>query len=152
MSYCQCQGIPVTMAVRYFYRMKKALKVLGGLVGIFIAYVAFFYQGYGEKLEFNGTDVYYTELVNEDEAQKLGEYLVESEFADGGSKSVQLSKRDSVYLFRMVIKEGIEKDSTNDLTFLAMTYALSMAVFDGAPVELEACDNTFETLRVYGRK
>ena len=131
--------------------MKKLRSVIV-LLAVFAIYWFVLRTDYGDKLEFNGTDVYYTETVNQAEAQKLGEYLVESEFADGGGKSVQLSKRDSVYVFRMVVKEGIEKDSANDLTFLAMTYALSMAVFDGAPVELEACDNTFETLRVYGAK
>lgn len=132
--------------------MKKVLKVVGLLVVAFVAYIVITLEGYGEKLEFNGTDVYYTEEVTEAEAQKLGEYLVEAEFADGGEKSVQLSKRDSVYLFRMVVIDGVTEDSTNDVTFLAMTYGLSLSVFDGAPVELEACDNTFETLRVYGKK
>ncbi len=132
--------------------MKKLLKVLGFLALVFVAYVVLSIEGYGEKLEFNGTDVYFTEEVTEAEAQKLGEYLVEAEFADGGSKSVQLSKRDSVYLFRMVVRDGIVEDSANDVTLLAMTYALSLAVFDGAPVELEACDDVFETLRVYGAK
>ena len=131
--------------------MKKLRSVIV-LLAVFAIYWFVLRTDYGDKLEFNGTDVYYTETVDQAEAQKLGEYLVESEFADGGGKSVQLSKRDSVYVFRMVVKEGIEKDSANDLTFLAITYALSMAVFDGAPVELEACDNTFETLRVYGAK
>lgn len=132
--------------------MKKVIKVLGVILAIIVGYFFYNYEGYGEKLEFNGTDVYYTEMVSEAEAQKLGEYLVEAEFADGGDKSVQLSKRDSTYLFRMVVRDGIVQDSTNDVTLLAMTYALSLAVFDGAPVELEACSNTFETLRVYGEK
>ncbi len=132
--------------------MKKVIKGLGVTLAIIVGYFVYTLEGYGEKLEFNGTEVYYTEMVNEEEAQKLGEYLVEAEFADGGDKSVQLSKRDSTYLFRMVVREGIVEDSTNDVTLLAMTYALSLAVFDGAPVELEACSNTFETLRVYGGK
>jgi len=132
--------------------MKKVLKVSTVLIVALIGYVVFTMEGYGEKLEFNGTDVYYTEMVNEAEAQKLGDYLVETEFADGRSKSVQLSKRDSTYLFRMVVMDGIVEDSTNDITFLAMTYALSLGVFDGDPVELEACNNTFETLRVYGKE
>lgn len=132
--------------------MKKVLKVVGLLVVAFVVYIVITLEGYGEKLEFNGTDVYYTEEVTEAEAQRLGEYLVEAEFADGGEKSVQLSKRDSVYLFRMVVIDGVTEDSANDVTFLAMTYGLSLSVFDGAPVELEACDNTFETLRVYGKK
>lgn len=132
--------------------MKKVLKVIGVLVVVFVVYVILSIDGYGEKLEFNGTDVYYQETVTEAEAQKLGEYLVEAEFADGGEKSVQLTRRDSIYVFRMVVKEGIVEDSANDITLTAMTYALSLGVFDGAPVELEACDNTFETLRVYGKK
>ncbi len=132
--------------------MKKVLKAIGVLLGLFLLYVIFNMDGYGKKLEFNGTDVYYTELVTEAEAQKLGEYLVEAEFADGREKSVQLSKRDSIYLFRMVVFDGIVEDSTNDITLTAMTYALSLSVFDGAPVELEACNDTFETLRVYGKK
>lgn len=129
--------------------MKGVLKVIGLLVVAFVAFVIYSMEGYGEKLEFNGTDVYYTELVTEAEAQKLGEYLVEAEFANGGEKSVQLSKRDSVYLFRMVVIDGVVEDSTNDFTFKTMVWALSSSVFDNAPLELEACDDTFETLRVY---
>lgn len=129
--------------------MKNILKVIGFLVVAFVGFVIYSMDGYGEKLEFNGTDVYYTEEVTEADAQKLGVYLLSSEFADGGEKSVQLSKRDSVYLFRMVVMDGITKDSTNDITFMAMAWTLSANVFDNAPVELEACDNTFETLRVY---
>ncbi|GAB5524455.1 MAG: hypothetical protein Roseis2KO_23270 [Roseivirga sp.] len=129
--------------------MKIVFRIVGVLAAVIIGYLAFFIEGYGEKLEFNGTDVYYTEEVTEADAQKLGEYLVSSEFADGNDKSVQLSKRDSVYLFRMVVMDGVTQDSTNDITFMAMAWTLSANVFDKAPVELEACDNTFETLRVY---
>ena len=130
----------------------KKVKGLLVVAVIFVVYWFFLRTDYGEKLEFNATDVYYTELVTEQEAQKLGEYLIESEFADGREKSVQLSKRDSVYLFRMVVMDGVTEDSTNDITFEAMALTLSWNVFDNAPVELEACSNTFETLRVYGKK
>ena len=130
--------------------MKKLITFVIVLV-VFLLIWQFGGSNYGEKLEFNATDVYYTDLVSEEDAQKLGEYLVESEFADGRDKSVQLSKRDSVYLFRMVVMEGAEKDSANDFTFEALALTLSWNVFDNAPVELEACDNTFKTLRVYGK-
>lgn len=129
--------------------MKVVFRIIGLLAAIVIGYLAFFVEGYGEKLEFNGTDVYYTDMVTEAEAQKLGEYLVSSEFADGAEKSVQLSKRDSVYLFRMVVVDGVTKDSANDISFMAMAWTLSAQVFDKAPVELEACNNRFETLRTY---
>lgn len=131
--------------------MKKVLTGLFFIIAV-IAYFVFSSSSYGEKLEFNGTDVYYTDLVTEAEAQKLGEYLVESEFADGNEKSVQLTKRDSTYLFRMVVIEGATEDSIKDISFKALSMLISMQVFDNAPVELEACNNTFETLRVYSLK
>mgnify|MGYP005814550255 FL=1 len=131
--------------------MKKLVTFVVVLV-VFLLIWKFGGSSYGEKLEFNSTDIYYTELVTEADAQKLGEYLLESEFADGRDKSVQLSRRDSVYLFRMVVMEGVEKDSSNDITFEAMALTLSWNVFDNAPVELEACDDRFNTLRVYGKR
>ncbi|WP_422355937.1 hypothetical protein [Roseivirga pacifica] len=128
--------------------MKKVLIVVGVLV-VAIAVWVISKPGYGEKLEFNGTEVYYTESVNKADAQKLGAYLLESGFADGGTKSVQLSKPDSAYHFRMVVKEGVEKDSANDITFQALAMTLSWSVFNNETVVVEACDNTFNTLRVY---
>ncbi len=129
--------------------MKVVFRIIGVLAAVIIGYLAFFMEGYGEKLEFNGTDVYYTDMVTEAEAQRLGEYLLSSEFADGAEKSVQLSKRDSIYLFRMVVVDGVTKDSANDISFMALAWTLSAQVFNNAPVELEACDNRFGTLRVY---
>ncbi|KYG71450.1 hypothetical protein EV198_3326 [Roseivirga ehrenbergii] len=128
--------------------MKKVLSGIFLVIAV-ITYFVFSSSGYGEKLEFNGTDVYYTDLVTEADAQRLGEYLVDSEFADGNGKSVQLTKRDSTYLFRMVVIDGVTEDSTKDISFKALAMLISMQVFDGAPVELEACSNTFETLRTY---
>lgn len=40
-------------------------------------------SNYGDKLEFNATEVYYKDGVTEAEATQLGNYLVTSEFADG---------------------------------------------------------------------
>lgn len=131
--------------------MKKALTGFFLIIAV-ITYFVFSSSSYGEKLEFNGTDVYYTDLVTEVEAQKLGDYLIESEFADGNEKSVQLTKRDSTYLFRMVVIDGVTEDSTKDLSFKALAMLISIQVFDNSPVELEACTNTFETLRVYSTK
>lgn len=131
--------------------MKRILTIFIILVA-FLAIWKLSASNYGKKIEINSTDLYYTGSVTKADAQKLGDYLVESEFADGRNKSVQLSKRDSVYLFRMVVMEGAEKDSTNDITFEAMAITLSWNVFNNAPVELEACDDRFNTLRVYGKR
>ncbi len=103
-------------------------------------------SSYGDKLTFEGTDVYYTDESLKEDAQKLGEYLVESEFADGGEKSVQLTKNeDGTRVFRMVVQEGAENGNDSMFTLFAM--GISMSAFDNEPVNVELCDNTFTTLK-----
>lgn len=46
-------------------------------------------NSYGTKLEYSSTEVYYTDLVKKEEAEKLGNFLISSEFADGKKKSLQ---------------------------------------------------------------
>ena len=61
----------------------------------------------GTKLEFNGGELYYTKNVNEAEARKLGEYLVNEKFFDGAKKTIQLDKSGDTYLFRAVVKGDV---------------------------------------------
>ena len=102
--------------------------------------------GYGESVTFNGTEVYYKDGATLEDAEKLGEYLVESEFADGVEKSVMIVKNeDGEYVFRMVVQEGAEEG--NDALFGLMAMGISMSAFDGEPVHFEACDVLFNTLK-----
>jgi len=105
---------------------------------------------YGEKLEFNGTEVYYTESVVKEEAQKLGNFLVNSRFADGNRKSVQLTKNEESgnYIFRMVTNEKAQKEDSYDILFKAISIQISDSVFNGKAVDFHVCNNTFKTLRV----
>ncbi len=107
-------------------------------------------SGYGEKLEFDGTEVYYTKGIEKAEATKLGQYLISSKFADGRKKSVQLSKDEKTnrYNFRMVTEEKAAKDSTYNFIFKLMARQISDSVFAGKPVDFHLCDNTFNTLKV----
>ena len=103
---------------------------------------------YGEKLEFNGGDLYYTKNVTEAEAKKLGEYLVKQEFFDGKEKTVQLDKEGGTYQFRMVvIKEKRNDDSTLEI-FKTFASQISKDVFNDAPVELHVCDENLKTVKV----
>jgi len=106
-------------------------------------------SGYGKKLQFSKTEVYYTSVITKDEAQKLGEYLVSSGFADGNGKSVQLTKNKSNknYVFRMVTSKKAMKDSTYDFIFQLMAKQLSDSVFNGNPVDFHVCDDTFKTVK-----
>ena len=101
---------------------------------------------YGEKVSYNGTDVYYKEGVSKEIAKKVGAYLEDSGFSDGTTKSVQITK-DSIYNFRMVTQEQYHEDTTLDVSLKALGMLLSKEVFEGQPINFVVCDNAFETIR-----
>ena len=70
----------------FFY---KSIILLG-----FVLFIAAC-NNYGEKLKFNGATLYYKSPVTLEDANKLGEYLVETDFFDGTPKTLQLNKNDT---------------------------------------------------------
>ncbi|QHI36846.1 hypothetical protein IMCC3317_22160 [Kordia antarctica] len=102
---------------------------------------------YGEKKMFNGTEVYYKDGITEAQADKLGESLVSSGFADGNGKSVQFVKEGENYIFKMVIKEESIDDKSLESVFNIFPKELSE--YMGFPVDLHLCDDSFNTLRVH---
>lgn len=124
---------------------KLKMKKLLTLLSIFLFFSC---TEYGEKLTFNGTDVYYNDGVTVEQAQKLGEYLIESKFTDGTEKAVQLAKDETTgnLVFRMIVNNDIDK--SNDM-FKIFAQALSKDVFNGKPVDMHLCDNKFKTLKVF---
>lgn len=121
--------------------MKKILTLLP-VIALFISCA-----NYGEKKVFNGTEVYYKDGVTEAQADKLGESLVASGFADGNLKSVQFTKDGDVYVFKMVIKEEFLEDETMQGVFNFFPKELSD--YMDLPVDLHLCDNSFNTLEVH---
>lgn len=120
------------------------MKKLFTLLSIFIFFSC---TEYGDKLTFNGTEVYYNDGVTIEQAQKLGEYLIESKFTDGTYKSVQLVKDDTTgnLIFRMIINKNIDK---NDEMFKDFSQSISKDIFNGQPVDMHLCDNKFKTLKI----
>ena len=102
---------------------------------------------YGEKKMFNGTEVYYKDGITEAQADKLGESLVSSGFADGNGKSVQFVKDDDNYIFKMVINE--ESIDNKSLESVFNIFPKELSEYMGFPVDLHLCDNSFNTLRVH---
>jgi hypothetical protein len=123
---------------------------LSSLHLVSIAFVVFLFgcSNYGEKLIFNGGELYYTSAVTINEAQRLGNYLVNSKYYDGNNKTVQLNKENGTYEVRLVIKKGLENDQ--EVVSLMKTFArdISIEVFGGASVDIHLCDNQLNTLRV----
>ena len=122
--------------------MKKKLLVL------LMALLCISCEGHGTLLEFNGGELYYTSNVTLAEANKLGKYCVKEEFFDGNRKTIQLDKEGSTYLFRMVVKKGLENDQ-EFINIAKVTAAeLSQNVFNGKQVDIHLCDENLKTLRV----
>jgi hypothetical protein len=105
-------------------------------------------ENYGQKLEFNGGELYYTSSVTSSEANKLGQYLVKVNFFNGDNKAVQLNKTGSTYEYRMVVKKGMENDEEFIKIAKGMAKDLSSNVFGGNPVDIHLCDDHLKTLRV----
>ena len=103
-------------------------------------------SSYGKKLDFNGTEVYYTSKVEKADAEKLGDYLVKSKFADGGKKSIQLTKEKDIFVFRMVTTREAAESKMYETVFKLFTKTISDSVFNKQPVDFHVCDNTFNCL------
>lgn len=103
---------------------------------------------YGKEKNFNGVQLFYTSTITETEANSLGNYLIESEFADGERKTIQLNKSGNTYEFRMVVKKGIEQDPEYIELGKLMAAELSFEIFNGNQVDIHFCDESLKTLRV----
>ena len=105
---------------------------------------------YGTRLEFKKGELYYTDQVDEAEARKLGEHMVESGyFNDEKEVSVQLDKRDDTYIVRMVVVDDYERVIKNHkFVFRMLATNISIKVFDGKPVEIHLTDDVLETYEV----
>lgn len=104
---------------------------------------------YGEKLEFDGDEVYYiSENVEEAEAQKLGEFLQSTDYFTGKGFSVQLDKKDDVYLVRFVVQEQAYEGEDYINIFRAYGEQISNTALNGEPVEVHLCDDTLTTKKV----
>ena len=103
---------------------------------------------YGKERVYDGVELYHTDKVTDAESDLLGNYLVKDGFVDGNEKTVQFTKSGNTYQFRMVVKEGIDKDANYATIAKFMATMLSAKLFNGQPVELHFCDKYLKTLKV----
>jgi hypothetical protein len=105
-------------------------------------------SNYGEKLTFNGGEVYYTKNANEADAKKLGEFLVKDGYFDGKTKTVQLDKSGSTYQVRMVILKEYQTDQKTIDSMKEYAGQISKEVFGNAATEIHLCDDELKTVQV----
>ncbi|PLX07349.1 MAG: hypothetical protein C0596_10395 [Marinilabiliales bacterium] len=98
-----------------------------------------------EMKVFDGTEIEYDYTITKSEVNDLGNFLIETGFTDGTTKSIVFVYDDDAYIFKMVVDE----DTWDDPEFeeIAKTYAKQMSdeVFYGMDVEIHLCDPYFNT-------
>jgi hypothetical protein len=103
---------------------------------------------YGQRLEFNGGELFYTSKITSEEAKRLGQYLVSEGFYDGNEKTVQIDKTGTTYEFKMPIKKGLEHDQQFRQILKIFAKELSNNVFRGSQVDVHLCDEYLKTIQV----
>lgn len=102
----------------------------------------------GQKLTFNGSDIFYLPPVQKEEVEKLGNHLVGVGFFAGRPVTVQLLRRDKMLQFRVVVKPGLELDPQVANGARELSVELSRNVFNGDRVEIHFCDDMLQTKKV----
>jgi hypothetical protein len=120
------------------------LLVIGGMIGVY-SRQAHIPDPEGPKVEHGNLEVYYTSGATKAEADRLAGYLVKTE-STTDPISVQLKKTAEGYQFRMVFKKEFQKDRKALKQLEILGAMISRDVFDGAVIEVHACDEHFRTL------
>ncbi|GJQ58771.1 MAG: HEAT repeat domain-containing protein [Candidatus Scalindua sp. AMX11] len=107
---------------------------------------------FGEKMVFNGANLYYTSTITPEVATRFGNYLVKNKFYDGSPKSTLLNRVDDIYEFKMVVEKGAENDPNTLAAGTQMIQELSSELFHGSHVNIYLTDNEFKTLKVLVQK
>ncbi len=124
-----------------------ALVVLAGVMGISVR-DADLSALEGAKAQHGNLEVIYNESVPKAEADRLAAYLDQSWGQPRDRRSVHLKKTAEGYQLRLAVKKEF-RNNQKMLEMLAFDGAkVSRDVFDGAPVEVHACDEYFRTVQV----
>lgn len=96
----------------------------------------------GSKVESRGSELYYSSAVEEEEAQKLVEFLAKR----GSQRSIQLDKDGDLYQLRITVDEDQLEflGEVHVVGFQRLASDVSRGVFDGAEVQVLLCDDNFD--------
>jgi len=107
---------------------------------------------YGQKIKISDyTEVYIKgDSVTEVDARKFGNYL-DTTYKDSKNKrSFQITKDSGQYVIRMVVdEEKVKKDSSLDVSFMALQILFETEVFTGNRVKLILTDNKFKDIKIF---
>lgn len=128
--------------------MKATITIL--LLAISILFAAC--NDYGKKIKINDNmEVYIKgDGVTEADANKFGKYLDTTYKESNNKKSFQITKDSGQYVIRMVVdEEKVKKDSSLDVSFMALQFLFESQVFTGNKVKLVLTDDHFKDIKTF---
>jgi hypothetical protein len=106
---------------------------------------------YGKKVKHGHVEVFYKDGISEPQAQRTADLLYEADVLVNNNtssrKSIQLTKQNDTFYFRMVVDEK-KLPLVKDETFLTMGSVLSDSIFNGSPVNVDLTNDRFKSIRV----
>lgn len=104
---------------------------------------------HGEKVQQGAVEVYYANGATKEEANRLGAYLAKTWGPRSDRANVQLTKTRDGFQIRMVIKKESLNDGNLQNVLEFQGARISRDVFNGASVDLNACDENFNTQKMF---
>ncbi len=135
-------------------KMKTSTAIISGIIIVALIYGGYYiynnYFTYGKKVKIN--DKSYVLIKNdatEDEAQKLGSFLIANKFFNAQTeKSVQLQRENDLYTVRFAVKEDeIKANPNGEENFQYMQMQLRDSVFGGRSVRVILADYNFKDFK-----
>ena len=107
---------------------------------------------YGQKIKISDyTEVYIKgDSVTEADAKKFGTFLDTTYKDPKNTRSFQIMKDSGQYVIRMVVDEDkVKKDSSMDVSFMALQILFETQIFTGNRVKLILTDNKFKDIKIF---
>lgn len=134
--------------------MKTSTIIISGIIIVALIYGGYYiysnYLSYGKKVRINDKSyVFIKNDATEDEAQKLGGFLIANKFFnDQTEKSVQLQRENDLYTLRFPVDEDeIKANPRGEDTFQYMQMRLRDSVFGGRSVRVILADHNFKDIK-----
>jgi hypothetical protein len=118
-------------------------------IALAVGLIFLFTPNYGNKLTFRKGELYYQNPVSQDDAGRVGEYLVACGFfSDEKSVAVQLAREDDVYRLRFVINPKSVDDPLANIIFGVMGSEIARDLLAGGPIEVALADEHLKPIKV----
>jgi hypothetical protein len=117
------------------------------LTGLVLWALIYSYNIPEDKLAYKQSDLYYTENISKEDAQRLGDYLNDNGFFGNRSLSVKIDQDKSGYIFSIPVDKAKLEDQEALNNLRKVSDLLSKEVFSGKQFEIHLTDNRFNNIK-----